>query len=113
MGKACVSVEIADTDVLRMQGLMFRENLAWNRGMLFVFENEDPYSFWMKNTRIPLDIIWIGADKRVVYIKEQALPCVAQSCETYSPAAKAKYVLEVNSGWVARNGIRVGDVVKF
>jgi uncharacterized membrane protein (UPF0127 family) len=111
--KTCVVVELADTGALRTHGLMFRESLAWDRGMLFVFEQEDVHSFWMKNTRIPLDMIWIGADKRVVSIRERVPSCVTSACQTYSPAAKALYVLEVNAGWVARNGIRVGDAVKF
>ena len=113
MGKVCVGVELADTEALRTQGLMFRESLAWDRGMLFVFEQEDIYGFWMKNTRIPLDMIWIGADKRVVYIRERVQPCVTPVCQMYSPAAKALYVLEVTAGFVARNGIRVGDQVRF
>ncbi len=113
IGKACVGVEIADSDALRAQGLMFRDRLAGNRGMLFIFEHESLHSFWMKNTRIPLDMIWIGADKRVVSVKENVPPCVSGTCETYSPEAKALYVLEVNAGWAARNGIRVGDPVKF
>ncbi|MFA5362719.1 MAG: DUF192 domain-containing protein [Candidatus Omnitrophota bacterium] len=113
IGKACVSVELADTDALRAQGLMFRESLPGDRGMLFVFEKENLHSFWMKNTRIPLDMIWIGADKRVVSIRERVQPCVTPVCRTYSPGVKALYVLEVNAGFVDTYGIQIGDQVGF
>lgn len=68
-------LKVADTGKKRSQGLMYIENLPKNEGMLFVFEKSGIYPFWMKNTKIPLDIIWLNSDKQVVYIKENASPC--------------------------------------
>lgn len=108
----CVQVEIADTVSKRTQGLMFRKNLPDNQGMLFIFEREDSYSFWMKNMQIPLDIIWIGKDKRIVAIKTNVPPC-KDSCSGIMPQEKAQYVLEVSAGFVEKNKVRVGDKVDF
>ena len=109
---ACVEAEVADSFKNRQRGLMFREKLADNQGMLFIFENEDIQIFWMKNMVLPLDMIWVGADKNIVEIKENVPPC-AGPCENIVPAQKAKYVLEVNAGFVKRNRIRVGNRLEF
>lgn len=107
-----MQVEIADTESKRQLGLMSRQSMPENQGMLFVFEKEETQSFWMKNMKFPLDIIWISEDKRIVDIKSNVLPC-RDSCESIVPQAKAKYVLEVNAGFVERNKIRIGDEVSF
>ena len=103
-----VNVEIADDDYERQQGLMLRERLDENDGMLFVFENEDYRSFWMKNTLIPLDIIFIGENLQIVDIKN-AVPCKQDSCSLYTSAKPARYVLEVNAGFAAKNSIEAGN----
>lgn len=108
----CVSAEIADTESKRKLGLMFRKSLPKNQGMLFVFEREDNYSFWMKNMQISLDIIWIDKDKRIADIKTNAPPC-KDSCSGIMPQEKTQYVLEVNAGFVERNRIKIGDRVDF
>lgn len=108
----CASVEIADDNEERQKGLMFREEMDENSGMLFIFENSDYYNFWMKNTLIPLDIIWISEDMKIVDI-QNAVPCLEEPCEIYKPREKAFYVLEVNSGFAERNEINIGDEVKF
>ena len=120
--KNCFVVEIADTNYKREFGLMNRTFLDKDKGMLFVFDKEDYYSFWMKDTLIPLDIIWINSNKEVVFIKENALPCNLfekklnqkyGKCETYISDKKAKYVLEINNGLVKELNIKVGDKVNF
>ena len=93
-----IFVELAITPEDRQRGLMERDLLEKDNGMLFVFSEEDAYSFWMKNMKISLDIIWINADGNVVYFVEDAPPCVQSPCQTYSPNADALYVLEVNPG---------------
>lgn len=108
-----VNVEIADDPELRAQGLMFRDQLAPGNGMLFFFTEDDVFTFWMKNTRIPLDMIWIDADKRVVHIKTDVPPCRVENCPSYEPGVKARYVLEVAGGESARRGFKVGDVLQF
>ena len=107
----CFSVEIADTPGERAQGLMYRDSLDDDKGMLFVFENSGVYSFWMKNTLIPLDMIWLDENFKVVHI-ETATPCVTETCISYNPMVEAKYVLEINSGMAEREGIGVGSVLK-
>jgi len=109
----CFDVEIADTAKEREIGLMNREHLAKNSGMLFVFEKEDIYNFWMKNTLIPLDIIWIDGNNKIIFIKENAEPCKIEQCETFEPKQKAKYVLEINGGLADELGIEIGDEIEL
>lgn len=107
-------VEVADDDAERGRGLSGRESLPENRGMLFVFEKPGRYSFWMYEMRFALDIIWIDADGRVVHIEENLQPCTPhQVCQSYTPSADAKYVLEINAGLVKKHGVVVGDFVEF
>jgi len=110
---ACFRVEIAATADQRARGLMYRESLDYDRGMLFVYASEGLYQFWMKNTLIPLDIIWIGSDNRIVNIKRNAEPCGAVSCPTINPGADSLHVLEINGGLSDALGFEVGDGVEF
>ena len=103
-----VNVEIADDNNERMNGLMFRKNLDKNSGMLFVFDDEKNQTFWMKNTLIPLDIIFIDSNLKIVDIK-YADPCKKDPCAVYTSSKPAKYVLEVNLGFAADNKINVDD----
>ena len=98
LSKKCFQVEVAKTPAEQERGLMFREHLDKDRGMLFIFEKEGNYPFWMKNTLIPLDMIWINQNKEVVFIKENAEPCHEFNCPTINPIKNAKYVLEINGG---------------
>lgn len=103
-------VEVVKTPEQKEKGLMFREALKENEGMLFIFEDEDKYSFWMKNTRIPLDIIWISACRKVVYVSKNNQP---QDISPVVPPVKARYVLEINAGLSEKFGIKSGDEVIF
>jgi uncharacterized protein len=105
----CVSIEISDSEISRAKGLMFRENLPKNSGMFFIFPEEGVYSFWMKNTLIPLDIIWLDKDLRVVYIESFVPPCKRYDCPSYGPQVKAKYVLEVNAGFCGSHQVKIND----
>ena len=80
--------------------------------MLFIFEGEDYWSFWMKNTLIPLDLIFISDQYTIVDIKENFKPCKVDNCDSYTSKKKAKYVLEVNSGFVKENNVKIGDKIK-
>lgn len=109
-------VEIAENDATRQKGLMNRTKLEKNHGMLFVFEKTGLYPFWMKNTIIPLDIIWISADKEVTYVYQNATPCqnsVEALCKSIIPTSTAKYVLEINGGLAKEFNIKTGDLVVF
>ena len=104
-------VEIADDDASRNRGLMFRDELADNRGMFFIFRREEPRSFWMRNTRIPLDIIYLDSQLRVVSISADTPPCRTRQCPSYPSRGPAMYVLEVNAGQAAALGLERGDVI--
>ncbi|MDP2966818.1 MAG: DUF192 domain-containing protein [bacterium] len=109
----CFTVELAITTQERTRGLMFREKLDLDKGMLFIFENGGEYSFWMKNTLIHLDIIWINKDKEVVFISKNTQPCKSDPCPTINPDKKAQYVLELNGGITDKIGLEVGDKIIF
>ncbi|OIO21072.1 hypothetical protein COV61_01195 [Candidatus Micrarchaeota archaeon CG11_big_fil_rev_8_21_14_0_20_47_5] len=104
-----LSAEIADTSAKRAEGLMHREFLCENCSMLFVFEEEGRHAMWMKNTLIPLDMVFISGEGRVVDVKADVPPCKTKICESYLPGEGAKYALEVNAGWSERNGITAGS----
>lgn len=108
-----VSVEIANDDELRAQGLMFRDHLNPGTGMLFFFPAAGEYPFWMKNTRIPLDMVWIDANKRVAHVKISVPPCKVDDCPSYPPNAQAQYVLEVAGGVAQQHGLKAGDQLQF
>ena len=108
----CFIMEIADDNEERTRGLMHRGILGENKGMLFIFENEDYHSFWMKNTLTQLDIIWIDSEKEVVFIKEKALLC-EENCDVFIPDKKARYAIEINSGKAKELDIKIGDKVNF
>jgi len=108
----CFDVEIADESAEYIIGLMGRDVLAKKSGMLFEFYEYDIYKFWMKNTLIPLDIIWIANDT-IVYISYDAQPCGRGICETIDPEVEANYVLEINGGLAEEYGIKAGDFVNI
>lgn len=109
IGEQQFFVEVVSTAATRQQGLMNRDFMPANQGMLFEFPNEAPRNFWMKNTLIPLDMIWLDANKMIVDI-QAAEPCKVEQCPIYSGKAPAQYVLELNQG-VLRG--QVGDTVQF
>ena len=106
-----VLVDIADTPEERTKGLMFVESLGDDNGMLFVFKEERTVGFWMKNTLIPLDLLFISKELEIADIKSEFEPCEADPCETYVSKEPAMYVLEVNSGYIADKNIKIGDKI--
>jgi len=109
LGGKRFSVEIADTSQEQALGLMFRDEMPADQGMLFVFPNEAPRSFWMKNTRIPLDIMYFDEDLIMVSISADTQPCKVKRCPSYPSIAAAKYVLELNAGTASELGVGPGD----
>jgi uncharacterized membrane protein (UPF0127 family) len=103
------SVEIADTREKQALGLMFRDSMPPDQGMLFVFPREAPRSFWMKNTRIPLDIMYFNEELELVSISADAPPCRVRYCPSYPSKIPAKFVLELNAGTAAELGVELGD----
>ncbi|HNX80831.1 MAG TPA: DUF192 domain-containing protein [Candidatus Omnitrophota bacterium] len=110
--KMCVRVEIADTRLKRAEGLMLKKSLSAGKGMLFIFPKEWRYSFWMKNMKFPLDIIWVNRQKQVVWLFPNARPCTFDCVSVY-PDKPALYVLEVPAGSIKRYAIQEGDRVAF
>jgi len=111
---SCFQVKLAKTEAQKEKGLMGVSFLDKDKGMLFVFEKEGIYPFWMKNTLIPLDIIWIGGDKKVVFIGQNIEPCKSLICPPIVPPGPgAKYVLEINAGMAKEIGLEVGDELKI
>ena len=109
----CFNIEKAKTYFEKTKGLMFRKNLDQNKGMLFVFDKEDIYSFWMKNTLIPLDIIWIDGNNKIVFISEDNRPCEVFFCPIIKSAQKARYILELNAGASKKIGLKIGDAASI
>jgi len=112
-GGRCVAVEVVKSEEQLKLGLQFRPSLGRGEGMLFVFPETGRYPFWMKNTLIPLDMIWFDENSRIVDIKDNVPPCRRDPCAVYDPAGDARYVLEVNAGYAAELGIKAGEQAQF
>ncbi len=112
---AIIQAEIADTTEKRAKGLMYRDSLAKDRGMLFTFAEPQLWTFWMKNTRIPLDIIWMDGKKRIVHIERNVPTCsrTDDGCPQYQPNDNAMYVLELAAGVADALKLQRGSVLKF
>jgi len=102
-------VEVAKTPEETARGLMGRKHLGRDEGMLFIFEREDDYGFWMKDTPIPLSIAFIDKQGQIVAIREMK----PFTLESYDPPEPVLYALEMNRGWFTQNGIQAGDVIRF
>ena len=121
-GMHVIKAEVAARDEDRQQGLMYREKMGANEGMLFVFEEAGFYPFWMQNCRIALDIVWLDRSFKVVSIAESVPPCRLPKCDppcasmewpTYPPApgTSAKYVVELTAGFAKRHGLKTGQTL--
>lgn len=108
LGGKSFSVEIADTQQKQALGLMYRDSMDADKGMLFIFPNEARRSFWMKNTRIPLDIMYFDEKLRMVSISANTPPCKISRCPSYPSTGPAMYVLELNAGVAAQLGVGPG-----
>ncbi|NJX16531.1 DUF192 domain-containing protein [Tamlana crocina] len=105
-----LDIEIADTEFDRETGLMYRSSMKNSQGMLFVFDNEQPRFFYMKNTQMPLDLIYVSADKKIVNFQKNAKPFDESSLPSNQPA---QYVLEVNAGLADTWNLHLGDSLGF
>ncbi len=111
-GGAEISAEIADDEEGWEKGLASRSRVGANEGMLFIFDYDEYWAFWMKDMLFPLDIIWLNMEKKIVHIQRNAQPC-QEGCDSYVPLVPAKYVIEVNAGFAAKHNLAVGDSVSF
>jgi uncharacterized membrane protein (UPF0127 family) len=111
-----VQAEIADTPLKRAMGLMYRDHLDKDRGMVFLFGQPQAWGFWMKNTKIPLDMIWMDAKRRVVHVERHVPICTKtdDSCPLYKPNSEdAMYVLELAAGAAEEYKIEKGSILEF
>jgi hypothetical protein len=106
-------VEIVATPESRAQGLMYRESLADGRGMLFLFPRPSVESFWMKNCNFPIDIVWMDANRKVIFVSAHTPPCKEDPCPTYGPKTESFYVLEIPDGAAAKEKAAVGSTLVF
>ena len=110
---AVYRLELARTPEEQAQGLMFRESLPEKTGMLFLFGDKSAHRFWMKNTMIPLDMVWMDADGKVLFVSADTPPCTADPCPSYGPESPAAMVLEIAGGKAVKEKIVVGSVLQF
>jgi uncharacterized protein len=108
------AVELANTDAAREQGLMFRKHMDADHGMLFVHEQQTPLAYWMKNTLIPLDILFFDNQRRLVSQQRDVPPCtLGDACPIYPSAAPARYVLELNAGQASKLSLQDGATLRI
>jgi uncharacterized membrane protein (UPF0127 family) len=107
------SLEVVRTPEEQAQGLMFRESLPERTGMLFPFTDKGVHHFWMKNTMIPLDMVWMDGEGKVIFVSADTPPCKADPCPTYGPDAPAASVLEIAGGMAKNENVTVGSSLKF
>lgn len=107
---ASIDAQLAQSEAERQVGLMYRDKLAENQGMLFIFEEDEPRSFWMKNTILSLDMLFVNAQGEIVAIHKYTKP---YSEESYSSIKPAKFVVEVNAGYTDKYKISVGDRITW
>ena len=107
------TLEKAVTPQEKSRGLMFRDMMPEDHGMIFIFDEKAEQSFWMKNTLIPLDIIFIDENKKIVDIKNNVQPCKHDPCVTYISSQPALYVIELNGGTTEKVGLKIGDILEI
>lgn len=108
-----VTAELAVTPEERARGLMYRKKMGFDQGMLFIFGEEDFYSFWMKNMVIPLDFIWLDKEKRIVHMEQNVPPCKQEPCPTYTSKVPARFFLELKAGSVEKRKLKILDRLDF
>ena len=108
-----LTVEVMESDADRAKGLMGRESLPLDRGLLFVFDAPSRHAFWMKNCKFPIDMIWLDAEGKVVHVAADVPPCKKEPCPIYEPDRLALYVVEINAGQAQREKVTAGARLEF
>lgn len=112
-GSERVRVEIANNDEERQRGYMYREEIPEGTGMWFVFNGEQPLSFWMQNTKVGLDIIFVDKNFKIINIAQSAMPCLQEPCAYYYSQGNAQFVLEVPAGYSEKHHFETGNLITF
>jgi uncharacterized protein len=110
---ATIRLELAISDEERQVGLMFRDVVPPDTGMLFLFSGDGIWPFWMKNTQVPLDFIWLDSQGKVVEVRTDVPPCLLDPCPTFTPAARSRAMLEMAAGSALRHGLKPGVALRF
>ncbi len=114
IGSKKITIELAETDAQHEHGLMYRKKLGASEGMLFIFQNEDIRTFWMKNTEINLSIAYLDKNRKIVDIQEmKTLSSVMEQPKTYPSKSSAMYALEMPEGWFNKNKIKEGAQLQY
>lgn len=114
IGDSQVIVDLALTPTEQSKGLAVKDTIKENEGMLFIFESPKKHSFWMKDMKFPIDIIWIDQEGRISHIEKSLQPCIfLLPCPSFSPSNDSLYVLEVVSNFTNKYNVNVGDKVQF
>lgn len=108
-----LNVDLATTQAEQEKGLSGRASMPLDHGMLFIFQSEDYWSFWMYEMKFPLDMIWFNSSRQAVFFEQSLPPCSPIACPVFTPSSKAMYVLEVNAGFVAAHKVFLGDMFTF
>ncbi len=108
-----VNLEVIETEEEKARGLMFRDNLEKDKGLLFVYDDPEARGFWMKNVKFSIDIIWLDNRSKVVHIERNVPPCLGDTCKVYYPSKEAYDVIEVNANFTLDNNVKVGDFVRI
>ncbi len=111
--KTCLEVEVVSKEEDLMRGLQGRNGLGENKGMFFVFDHEDIYRFWMKDMKFSIDILWLDSKGKIINVASACPPCLQEPCEVYAPLDKARYVLEVASGYALTHDFKKGDTLQL
>ncbi len=112
-GGRAITAELAVSPEQRQTGLMFRDKINPDQGMLFLFEREGRHSFWMKNMQFAIDILWLDRDKRIVHIEKSVPPCESENCPSYAPETPALYVLELAAGCAELYDLKLYQRIDF
>ena len=111
IGPITLNIEVADTEAKRMKGLSGKEELKENEGILFVFDREGYYGFWMKNMNFPIDIAWLDKSKKIIHIEKNVLP--ESYPKVFNSLVPSLYVLETKANFFEKSEIKIGDVAEF
>jgi uncharacterized membrane protein (UPF0127 family) len=107
------TTEVAEDDATREHGLMERASMPADHSMLFVFQDDKPRAFWMKNCKFAQDMLFFDAERKLISVQRNVPPCVSDPCPSYSSGAPARYVLELNAGQADKLGVHPGDELQI
>ncbi|MCL4371922.1 DUF192 domain-containing protein [Candidatus Marsarchaeota archaeon] len=113
IGSTQLEAIVADSFIKRMIGLMYRDSIADNECMLFIFSQEGKFGIWMKNMLFAIDVIWADSNLRIIDLQQNLQPCKKLFCKTYAPQRVSKYIIELNAGFISKNKINNTTAIRL